>query len=179
VIDFPNSVTSRITQNGQTAVEFGTTGTAATETNWMRFLGDTSFAKQICDGSGTNVACLIQAKGTGGVIFANSSGNLMSFNNSSANTAAASIAFRAGSTSQPILIQPSSNNIAIGGTGGLMTALATDATAGFVGIPTTAGAPTGTPAQAASGAAYLVYDTTNEKLCRYFNGAWKCTAAFN
>lgn len=50
-------------------------------------------------------------------------------------------------------------------------ALATNATNGFVYIPTSAGAPTGTPT-AYTGTVAMQYDTTNNKLYIY-NGAWK------
>jgi hypothetical protein len=53
-------------------------------------------------------------------------------------------------------------------------ALATNATDGFLYIPTSAGAPTGTPT-AYTGRVAMEYDTTNNKLYIY-NGAWKSVA---
>ncbi|MCA1615057.1 MAG: hypothetical protein LC795_15675 [Acidobacteria bacterium] len=52
-------------------------------------------------------------------------------------------------------------------------ALSTSAADGFLYIPTSAGTPTGTPTSYA-GRAPLVYDTTNNKLCVYAGGAWRC-----
>jgi hypothetical protein len=62
--------------------------------------------------------------------------------------------------------------------GGLVVgsaALATNATTGFLYLPTCAGTPSGAP-EAQTGTAAVVYDTTNNKICVY-NGAWKQTAA--
>lgn len=50
-------------------------------------------------------------------------------------------------------------------------ALATNATDGFLYIPTCAGTPTGVPA-AQTGSVAIVYDTANNKFYAY-NGAWK------
>jgi hypothetical protein len=49
--------------------------------------------------------------------------------------------------------------------------IATNATAGFLYIPTCAGVPTGTPT-AFTGAAPLVIDSTNNKMYFYSGGAW-------
>lgn len=54
-------------------------------------------------------------------------------------------------------------------------ALATNATDGFLYIPSCAGTPTGVPT-GQTGTVALVYDTTNNKIYVY-NGAWKATAA--
>jgi len=54
-------------------------------------------------------------------------------------------------------------------------AIATNATTGFVYLPSCAGTPSGTPV-AVTGAVAFVYDTTNNKIAIY-NGAWKQTAA--
>jgi hypothetical protein len=62
--------------------------------------------------------------------------------------------------------------------GGLVigsAALATNATEGFLYIPSCAGAPSGTPA-AHTGTVAVVYDSTNNQIYVY-NGAWKKTVA--
>lgn len=56
---------------------------------------------------------------------------------------------------------------------GALSALSTTATAGFLYIPSCAGAPSGTPASF-TGKTAMVYDTTDNKLYVY-NGAWKST----
>lgn len=56
-------------------------------------------------------------------------------------------------------------------------ALATDATRGFLMIPSCAGTPTGTPADIPTGQAPVVYDSTNKKLAVWDGAAWVQTAA--
>ena len=51
-------------------------------------------------------------------------------------------------------------------------AVATNATSGFVYVPTCAGLPTGTP-ETYTGRAAIVVDTTNNKLYFYSGGAWR------
>jgi hypothetical protein len=58
---------------------------------------------------------------------------------------------------------------------GNQAALATDATDGFLYVPTCAGAPTGVPT-AYTGKVAVVFDTTNNKLYVY-DGGWIATAA--
>jgi hypothetical protein len=55
-------------------------------------------------------------------------------------------------------------------------ALATDATKGFIMIPSCAGAPSGTPADIPTGQIPIVFDSTNNKLYVY-DGGWLSTAA--
>jgi hypothetical protein len=65
------------------------------------------------------------------------------------------------------------------GTAGVVcanAALPTNATAGFLFIPTCAGPPTGAPSNP-TGTVALVFDTTNNDLYVY-NGAWKKTTTF-
>ena len=57
---------------------------------------------------------------------------------------------------------------------GLLSALATNATTGFLYIPTCAGAPTGTPTTY-TGKVAMVFDTTNNNLYIY-DGSWISTA---
>ena len=59
---------------------------------------------------------------------------------------------------------------------GAGAALATNATDGFIYVPTCAGTPTGTPTSQ-TGSVPIVYDTTNNKIAVYNGGAWKQTAA--
>jgi hypothetical protein len=51
-------------------------------------------------------------------------------------------------------------------------ALATNATNGFLYVPTCAGTPTGTPTTQ-TGTAPIVVDTTNNKLYFYSGGQWR------
>ena len=55
---------------------------------------------------------------------------------------------------------------------GAQAALATNATDGFLYVPTCAGTPTGTPT-AYTGMAPIVVNTTNNKLYFYSGGAWR------
>lgn len=73
-----------------------------------------------------------------------------------------------GSTSIATRLYISNKGSVVVGTSG---ALATNATDGFLYIPTSAGAPTGTPTTQ-TGTVALQYDTTNNNLYVY-NGAWK------
>jgi hypothetical protein len=69
----------------------------------------------------------------------------------------------------------SSEKMRIPGAGGLVigtAALATNATNGFLYVPTCAGTPTGTPV-AQTGTAPIVIDTTNNKLYFYSGGQWR------
>lgn len=62
----------------------------------------------------------------------------------------------------------SAGNVVAGGS----VALATNATNGFLYVPTCAGTPTGAPT-AITGMAPIVVDTTNNKLYFYSGGAWR------
>lgn len=58
---------------------------------------------------------------------------------------------------------------------GTGAAIATNATAGFLLLPTCAGTPTGTPTNTGAGKANFVYDSTANKLWVY-NGSWRGVA---
>jgi hypothetical protein len=62
---------------------------------------------------------------------------------------------------------PFGGGVAVG-----ITALATNATNGFLYVPACAGTPTGTPTSN-TGTAPIVVDTTNNKLYFYSGGAWR------
>jgi hypothetical protein len=128
-----------------------------------------------CEGS-TNTGCWIRPSGTGGLGVVDDEGTMLSVTNSSANTIADYLQIRDASSTTPVLLQTGGGaNLAAGSTNGSMNVLSTSATVGFLGIPTMAGMPTGTPVGASAGVAYLVFDTTDNKLCVYVS-AWKCAA---
>jgi hypothetical protein len=56
--------------------------------------------------------------------------------------------------------------------------LATNATGGFVHIPSCNGLPSGTPATVLTGAVPMIWDRANLKMSVYTGGAWKQSAAF-
>jgi hypothetical protein len=183
IINHPDGQVSYWKQNGYIQAAFGqTTAVGSATTAWVRLhsVAASNLARISSDGTDASGATpfYFAARGTGNYSLANASGMLFTVSNSSANTAVTFASIRAGSATQPPLLQAPGTNLGLGGTPGTMAALATTATTGFIGIPTMAGTPTGVPNVGASGAAYLVFDTTNEKLCRYFGGAWKCSPAF-
>jgi hypothetical protein len=69
----------------------------------------------------------------------------------------------------PMLTARESGSVIVGD---LTAALATNATDGFLYVPTCAGAPTGTPT-AETGTAPIIIDTTNNKLYFYSGGQWR------
>lgn len=79
------------------------------------------------------------------------------------------IVFRTNGFSERLTVEPD-NSVTIGN-----AALATNATGGFLYMPTCAGAPTGVPTSY-TGRVAFVYDTTNNQIYIY-NGAWKKTVA--
>jgi hypothetical protein len=75
----------------------------------------------------------------------------------------------------PGITSPPDPSVRIPATGGMVVgtaALATNATDGFLYVPTCAGQPTGTPTTQ-TGTAPIVVDTTNNKLYFYSGGAWR------
>jgi len=65
------------------------------------------------------------------------------------------------------------NGDVVVGTG---TALATNATSGFLYIPSSAGTPVGTPVVDTTGTVPIQYDTTNNALYAYRGGGWRAIA---
>lgn len=149
-------------------------GSGTPQTGYIQLGGSSgdAFAHISCLGA-TNTTCFIAANGTGSVLFANSSGTQATFANSSANTVVTSLSVRAASSTQPVLLQTvgSTGNIAAGGAGGSMAALATTATSGHFGIPTVSGIPTGVPVDNGSGAAFITYNPSTHNLNIYDNAA--------
>jgi hypothetical protein len=86
------------------------------------------------------------------------------------NTANTSLSFFTASVAAPVERAriTSTGNVVAGGS----VALATNATDGFLYVPTCAGTPTGTPT-AITGMAPIVVNTTNNKLYFYSGGQWR------
>ena len=97
----------------------------------------------------------------------NSWSNLLS----TANSWAALQTFSAGISTNSVA---TTSNLVLGGG----VALATNATTGFVEIPTMSGTPTGVPVGAGTGKTAMVYDTSAHKIWFYDQpaGAWKGVA---
>lgn len=70
------------------------------------------------------------------------------------------------------ILQPATTGNIEAGVAGV---LATNATAGFFSVPTSAGAQTGVPANISTGKAPMEVDVTNDKACWFFAAAWHCT----
>lgn len=116
------------------------------------------------DGTDTDVTANFRLKGAGTVVMQNGNGIIAQFTAPNASTisrlqvaAAASGGFV---------------NLSVGGTAGNMTlgsgVLATNATTGFVGLPTTAGVPTGIVG--AAGGAMILINNTSHKICHSEGG---------
>jgi len=82
------------------------------------------------------------------------------------NTAGGAFTINVGSNTERARI-PAAGGMVVG-----TAALATNATDGFLYVPTCAGTPTGTPTTQ-TGTAPIVVDTTNNKLYFYSNAAWR------
>jgi hypothetical protein len=74
---------------------------------------------------------------------------------------------KTGALSTTKLLQIENGTVALG------EGIATDATSGHVEIPACAGTPTGVPVAVGTNTIPLVYDSTNNILYAYSNGAWR------
>ena len=76
-----------------------------------------------------------------------------------------------------VVSNASTNSIIIGAIGAVLNAtgsvLTNSATSGFTHLPSTAGTPTGIPANIFTGATATVVDTTNTKIWGYISGSWQ------
>ena len=130
-------------------------------TNYPVLFGATGATGMACvntAGSGA-VNCFIQAQSTGSVSFGNTSGSLATYANSNANTAVDFLVVKASSSTDPIKLGGNANTSVAVGT----PALTANATVGFAGMPTCAGAagPTGVPAQTTGWGMHCYNPTTH------------------
>ncbi len=119
-------------------------------------------------GSDANVGAQFQTKGSAGYLFYTDFTNLQ-FEVESGGAITTWVQVRGGTASTNPRVNASGNNLALG-TG---AALATNATTGFVTLPTMAGTPTGAPVGAGAGECPTVVDTSASKLWAYIGGTWK------
>lgn len=141
-------------------------GTAITTADDCTGIGDTALT--LCTGA-QNTAL----GSTAGNTITSGTGNTCLGYNSDVDSATAANrtvvgAGAVGTVDNTVHLAAQDHNVAVGGA----TALATTATAGFLYVPTCAGAPTGTPTTITSRAP-IVIDTTNNKLYFYSSGAWR------
>jgi hypothetical protein len=143
----------------------GETVTFATNGNVGLFTTNPGAHLEIYDGGGNTNALLIGAGSSFGYKFGRSgfTGYMEMYGTQSGFNGF----IMGGVDNADVLSVYGSNNVVVGH----QAALATNATNGFLYIPTQAGAPTGTPT-AYTGKVAMTYDTTNNKLYIY-NGAWK------
>lgn len=118
------------------------------------------------EGTDPNVSMNFFMQGGGTFFVTNSNGTIAQFQAFNI-TVTDSLLFKAGSsTTNPSLATISGSSLVLGG-----GSLATNATKGFVQLPTCAGVPTGVPA-VVTGGCPLVIDTTDNRLY-FYNGGWQ------
>ena len=126
-------------------------------------------------GGNDNVSGTIRAQAAGSISFANTLGSMAVFLAPTASHDYFGF-FTSPSSSIPLIMQGrNGTDVAIGGATGTGGAIATNATDGFLQIPTCAGTPTGTPQFYGNGTVPIVFDSTNNKIYIY-TGSWKGVA---
>jgi hypothetical protein len=143
---------------GDITIQCGQSSSAASGTSAVALIGSNN-------GSGNGA----QIRAEGGLNFSGGNALILGGN-----------AIQNGIPGGAVLIQPGSGNNARSGNinldGGRGAALATTATAGFVTVPTCAGAPTGVPdvnVGVPTGSVATVVDTTNLRAYFYIAGTWR------
>jgi len=185
--DLGTSATPMKTVYAGTSVVVGLTTNNGVTTSAVASASNPTIA---ATGVDTNIALSIFTKGTGNLnLIAASTGSVRAFTNTSlvqlevyhtasadryvritgANAGNPSITTSAGS----LILTGASAHVAFGS-----AALATNATTGFVCIPSCAGAPTGVPASIPTGQIPMVFDSTNLFLYVYTGAAWKKSSVY-
>lgn len=176
------NITLQINSKGTGGINFTTGGSSGyrqvtienitSAANWVGISGNaTGNAPYIvARGGDTNADFIVGSRGTGSIKFITNS----------LSTEQVRVTHTAGANRYITLTGANSANPTISVSAGSLllgsgSALATNATDGFVMIPSCAGAPTGAPNNAGAGAIPMVYDTTNNKIW-FYNGSWRGVA---
>lgn len=153
-----------------------------TTNNGLTFSSQASASSAVVQASGvdSNISISYRTKGTGIHSFANVAGEIqMQIVNTASATRYVQIT---GSNGSNPSITTSAGSLILTGTSAQVAfgsaALATNATTGFVCIPSCAGAPTGVPASIPTGQIPMVFDSTNLFLYVYTGGAWKKSSVY-
>jgi hypothetical protein len=150
------------------------TGTIGASLNYLSVYANNTPTVQANHGSTANVALALSSKGTEEVGFYTSAQGAKQARVIHTATPANTVDMTGGASGANPRIGASAENLVLG-TG---SALATNATAGFIMVPGMAGIASGAPTGAGAGAFPLVYDSTNNKIGIY-DGGWIWTAALS
>lgn len=149
-----------LTRSAAATLQLGAANAASPVAQTVQFQSSTSTNNTGADA--TFIASRSAGSGASGkIIF---KGGVTGASSGTTNTSVAALTITSGTTNNTNVGYPS----VVVGAG---AAVATNATDGFLYIPTCAGTPTGTPTTQ-TGAAPLVVDSSNNKLYVYVGGAW-------
>lgn len=125
------------------------------------------------DGTDVNVGLQILSKGSSNLYFGTNSGVSIAYQMQVEHLASTTkyVGITGGTASTNPKVRPTSGNLVLGSG----AALATNATDGYVMIPSCAGAPTGVPSNNGAGQIAMQYDSTNNRIY-FYNGAWRSVA---
>lgn len=162
----PSANAYGIAAGGKRAVQFDAPGSLA---YWLRGEANNQPKWTVStDAGASDIALQVGGKGLGGLDAIDGAGNYVFRSVSVASAVNYLRFFNGASGTNPTIGTNSGTNLVLGGGD-----LATNATSGFIMVPTCAGTPTGAPTGAGSGQAALIVDRTNNKLYFYSGSAWR------
>jgi len=163
VFDTTTGLAQSASINGNIPLNTINSSAGAAASTSLRAFNGTNAGALVLRGTGFTTSGLITANG---VEVVSTAGTLLLYTASSNNVY---IATGSNAAANARITCYSNTSVGIGAGAG---AIATNATDGFLYVPTCAGTPTGTPT-AITGLAPIVINTTNNKLYFYSNGAWR------